>query len=316
MPLTLQQYASYLDTRGLPWPAPPTAVSAKARPHLVAMPGIRAIAWNIYGTLLAIPTGGLLFEHPQKFVMDIALDKTVQEFKMWGSMYRKPGQPSAYLAEQYRRLLEEQKMAPSPGEKYPEIISERIWEGIVKQLLQKEYQFDTSFFGSLNEYSRKIAYFFHASLQGTACYAGLLAALDHVRARGLCQGLLADAQCFTTVQLQRGLARQAAKADVDMPFDAALRSLSCELGGRKPSERLFKHFLGAAAQRGLAPAQVLHIGSRIEQDLLPAKKLGMRTALFAGDRESLQATKPQLKHAATRPDALLTDLDQIRAIVV
>ena len=103
---------------------------------------------------------------------------------------------------------------------------------------------------------------------------------------------------------------------MDTRFDAALRSLSCELGGRKPSERLFKHFLGAAAQRGLAPAQVLHIGSRIEQDLLPAKKLGMRTALFAGDRESLQATKPQLKDSATRPDALLTDLDQIRAIVV
>ena len=314
MPLTLQQYASYLDTRGLPWPAPPTAVSAKARPHLVAMPGIRAIAWNIYGTLLAIPTGGLLFEHPQKFVMDIALDKTVQEFKMWGSMYRKPGQPSEYLAEQYKKLLDEQKMLPSPAEKHPEIVVERIWEGVVKRLMLKEYQFDAGFYGSLNEYSRKIAYFFHASLQATACYEGAATAIGYIASLGVAQGFLADAQCFTLVQLQRGLSAQEG-GDIDARFDGSLRSLSNEVGARKPSERLFRHFLAAAAQRGIAPFQILHVGSRIAEDLVPAKKLGMRTALFAGDKESLQTTSQQLRDHATRPDCLLTDLSQIESIV-
>ena len=315
MPLTLQQYASYLDTRDLPWPAPPAVQPAKAKPHLVAMRDVRLIAWNIYGTLLAIPTGGLLFEHPQKFVMDIALDKTVQEFKMWGSMYRKPGQPSEYLAEQYTRLLDEQRMLPSPGEKYPEIVVQRIWEGVVKRLMQKEYQFDAGFFGSLNEYSRKIAYFFHTSLQGTACYDGAADALKHVQSHGHAQGLLAEAQCFTLVQLQRGLAAQSPTAEVDTLFESPLRSLSFEVGSRKPSERLFKHFLNSAAQRGFAPNQILHVGSRIAQDLVPAKKLGMRTALFAGDAESLQATSQQLKDRATRPDCLLTELAQIAHIV-
>jgi hypothetical protein len=41
----------------------------------------------------------------------------------------------------------------------------------------------------------------------------------------------------------------------------------------------------------------------------------MRTALFAGDRESVDATKEQLKDPATRPDALLTELSQIADIV-
>ena len=92
-------------------------------------------------------------------------------------MTRKPGQPAEYLGTLYRRALEEQRMLPSPGEKHPEILAERVWESIIKKLLQKEYQFDTGFFGSLNEFSRKVAYFFHASLQGTACYAGAAAAL-------------------------------------------------------------------------------------------------------------------------------------------
>jgi FMN phosphatase YigB (HAD superfamily) len=313
--MTLEQYAEYLDTRDLVWPAPPTPHAPKAKPHLVRMPMVRAVTWSVYGTLLNIFNGNLLFEHPQQFVMDIALDKTVQEFKMWGSMYRKPGQPSEYLAEQYKKLLEEQKMLPSPGEKQPEIVVERIWEGVIKRLMQKDYKFDAGFFGSLNEYSRKIAYFFHASLQATAAYEGATAAVRHLHSLGRAQGLLGDAQCFTLVQLQRGLAAQDSAADVDALFDASLRSLSFELGARKPSERLFKHFLAAAAQRGFAPSQILHVGSRITHDLVPAKKLGMRTALFAGDKESLQATSEQIKDHATRPDCLLTELGQIADIV-
>jgi FMN phosphatase YigB (HAD superfamily) len=315
MPLTLEQYASYLDTRDLPWPAAPAQQPPRARPHLVAMPDVHVVTWNIYGTLLPISTGNLLFEHPDNFIMDLALDKTVQEFKMWASMSRKPGQPAEYLRELYGRVLDEQKLAPSPGEKYPEIHAERIWEGIVKKLLQKDYKFDPGFYGSLNEYSRKIAYFFHASLQGTACYPGAAEALEQVQALGLAQGLVADAQCFTLVQLQRGLAKDGATASVAALFEQPLRFLSHELSARKPSERLFKPLLAALAPRGLGPSNVLHVGSRIAHDLVPARKLGMRTVLFAGDKESLQATPEQLKDPATRPDALITDLGQIVEIV-
>src|SRR3712207_6689058 len=98
MPLTLAQYADYLDTRAdLPWPAAPEAERPKARPHLVKLPQIKAVTWSAYGTLLAIPFGDLVFEHPTQFIMDTALEKTIQEFKMWQSMSRKPGQPAEYM---------------------------------------------------------------------------------------------------------------------------------------------------------------------------------------------------------------------------
>ena len=41
----------------------------------------------------------------------------------------------------------------------------------------------------------------------------------------------------------------------------------------------------------------------------------MRTALFAGDRASLQATPEQLKDANLRPDVLLTEPGQIAEVV-
>jgi FMN phosphatase YigB (HAD superfamily) len=315
MPLTLEQYASFLDTRDLVWPAPPPLQPVKAKPKVRPFPEIRLVSWNIYGTLLSISAGQLVFEHPQKFVMDIALDKTVQEFKMWGSMYRKPGQPADYMGEIYKRVLGDMRMAPSPGEKHPEIAAEKLWEALIKKLFQKDYKFDAGFFGSLNEFAKKVAYFFHASLQGTACYDNAARALQHVRSCGIKQGLLADAQCFTLVQLQRGITAQSS-ARLDDLFEPALRSLSHEVGGRKPSERLFKHFVQAAAAQGVGPAQILHVGSRIEQDIAPARKAGMRTALFAGDKESLSASADQLKDPATKPDALLTDLGQVVEMLV
>ena len=314
MALTLEQYAAFLDTRNVSWPAPPPVQVPKAKAHLVALPGIRLVTWNIYGTLLSIVSGNIFFQHPQKFIMDLALDKTVGEFKMWSSMTRKPGQPSEYMAEIYHRVLDEQRLAPSPGERHPEILAERVWEGILKKLLQKEYKFDAGFYGSLNEYAKKIAYFFHASLQGTAAYEGAARALEHVQSCGIAQGLIADAQCFTLVQLQRGLAVQSA-VRVDELIDKHLRALSCEVGARKPSGRLFKHLLQAADQQGISPGQILHIGSRIVQDIAPARKCGMRTALFAGDSESLSATTKQLKDPATRPDVLLTELAQVIELI-
>lgn len=319
MPLTLEQYATYLDGRGLPWPAPPAVEKPAARPHLVRLDGIRAVLWNVYGTLLAIAGGELWFEHPQQFVMDVALDKTIQEFKMWAAMTRRPGQPADYLRRVYTDLLTEQKTVPGGTEKYPEVAAERLWEAFVKKLLQKDYRFDTSFFGSLNEYSKKIAYFFHASLQATACYRGTAAALRQVKRRGLAQGLLADGQSFTLVQLQRGLAGQDESARADELLDAGLCVLSHDVRGRKPSERLFRHAVQALTARGIAADEVLHVGSRMTQDVLPAKRLGMRTALFVGDKASLQPTaeelKKLLKDPATRPDGLLTELEQIGEIL-
>jgi FMN phosphatase YigB (HAD superfamily) len=316
MALTLQQYATYLDTRDLPWPAPPEVERPKARPHLTPLPQVRCVLWNVYGTLLAIGGGELLFEHPTQFVMDVALDKTIQEFKMWSSMSRKPGQPAEYMRVIYDQVLMEQRgVSAGSREKHPEVAADRVWEAIIKKLLQKDYRWDAGFYGALNELGRKVAYFFHASLQGTACYRGAAKALRTLAERGITQGLAADGQCFTEVQLQRGLEAQEPGANLDAWVDPKLRVLSYEARARKPSERLFRQVLEVLAGRDITPDQVLHVGSRVALDLVPAKRLGMKTALFAGDRASLQATADQFKEPAGRPDVLLTKLSQIADVV-
>jgi FMN phosphatase YigB (HAD superfamily) len=287
----------------------------KARPHLKHLPEVRAVTWSLYGTLLAIQGGELYLEHPQKLMMEVALDKTLQEFKMWPSMSRKPGHPADYLRQIYARVLGEQRMVPMPGERHPEVAADRVWEEIIKKLLQKDYKWDVGSYGSLNEFSKKVAYFFHASLQGTACYQGAAAALRRVAGAGLLQGWLDNGQVFTPVQLQRGLAAQDGSARLDELFAPDLRVLSYEHRARKPSEQLFRLMLARLEGHGVGPGEVLHVGASVERDVMPARRLGMRTALFAGDKGSLQATTEQLREHPSRPDVLLTQLTQIADVV-
>ena len=116
-----------------------------------------------------------------------------------------------------------------------------------------------------------MAYFFHASLQGTGCNDGAAKALEYLHHAGVRQGVIADGQCFSFVQLQRGLKRQDCTVAMDQLIERSLRTLSCDIGGRKPSERLFKHCLAYLSTQGITAEQVLHVGSSIERDLVPAK---------------------------------------------
>jgi putative hydrolase of the HAD superfamily len=181
--------------------------------------------------------------------------------------------------------------------------------------MQKDYKFDAGFYGALNEFSGKIAYFFHSSLQGTECYPEAAGALQLLARRNITQGVVADAQTFTVVQLQRALKRQDAALDFNAVLEPGLRVLSCKVGVRKPSEQLYRQALQLFRERGIQPSEILHVGSRLQLDVVPAKRLGLRTALFAGDASSVQATPEQLKNPLSRPDVLLTQLEQIAEVV-
>ncbi len=306
MPLSLEQYIDGLDGRtDLPWPAAPKVEGVKARPSVSPFK-VKAVLWTVYGTLVAVPNGELLFEHPMDFVTDAAFEKVIKEFKMWNSMSRKPGAPSAYMKELFNQAVSRLRLTGGG-----EVRAELVWDDIVKKLMQKEYQFDATTYGSLDEYVKKVAYFYHASIQGAGAYAGAADTLAGFDRQRVVQGLLADGQCFTPGQLRRCLRKQDADFDLDETLPPAMRFLSAERKARKPADALFRAASEALGGKGIRPAEVLHVGSSLPRDVAPAKKCGFRTALFAGDKASLAASGDQLKDPATRPDLLVTELPQL-----
>lgn len=312
MALSLAQYAEHLDSRAdLLWPAPPEVHRTKSKPHLKSLPMVKAVTWNVYGTLLAISGGEFYREHPQLFIMNLALDKTIQEFKMWKSMSRKPGQPAEYMRVMLQNVFDEISFQVEKGEKYPEFPVERQWEGIIRKLLQNEYVIETGKYGTLEELAVKIAYFFHRSLQGVGAQASAADTVQWLKDRKYWQGILADAQCFTMLQLQRSLAEQNPQVMLDFCIPSFCRSLSFQVKGRKPSERLFKDMVQKLRSAGIEPEETLHISNDLPNDLAPARRLGFITCLYTGDSKSLKAPPELVADRTIRPVVMINDLAQV-----
>ncbi len=316
MAKTLLEYADWLAERQLRWPAAPKSEPAKATPYLKPLTAIKAVSWNVYGTLLRIADGDLLFQHPQAIRMEVALDKTIQEFNMWNSMTRKPGKPWEYMLQKYVHALEEQQMASSGrmGDKV-EVNSAKLWLKLIGMLDKKDYEYDTSIYGDMEAFSEKVAYFFHSALQGVEAAPNAHAALSAVAGVGLRQALLADAQPFTVAQLIRALREQGPVAAVDSLFQPALHTFSYLEGVRKPARTLFLRAMDRFNKLGLEPENILYVSSRVRGDLAIAKSLGMRTALYAAEKLGLQADSEDMKDHHLKPDRLLTDLVQVRELI-
>ncbi len=316
MPQTLDEYAQWLAERNLRWPAAPKVVAVGAMPFIKPLPGIRAVLWDVYGTLLRITDGELLFVHPQTIFMEVALDKTIQEFNMWQSMSRKPGAPWEYMLQLYTRAYDDLRLMGT-GRKgdLPEVDAARLWRKVIDKLDKNNYEYNTSQLGDLDELSEKVAYFFQCALQGVEAAPNAAQTVELLRECGFRQGLLTNGQGFTPTQVLRGFQAQGTLARPSDLFDSDLKTLSALDGVRKPSRTIYT----SAAQRlrgiGLTPEQTLLISSRLREDLVVAKSMGFRTALYAREKLGLSATAADLKDPETKPHRLLTDLAQVRDLL-
>ena len=90
------------------------------------------------------------------------------------------------------------------------------------------------------------------------------AALVTLRRRGYSLGIIANQVA--------GLEERLARRGMDGLFDVVVTS--AEFGAKKPDAAIFQAALGRA---GCLPAEAAMVGDRLDNDIAPAKRLGMRT---------------------------------------
>ncbi len=128
--------------------------------------------------------------------------------------------------------------------------------------------------------------------------------LNQLFESGLCLGIISNAQCFTIDILQTLL-------QIDLPgfeFDPELQYYSYQTGQAKPGMAMYQLAAESLARRGIRASEVLYIGNDMLKDVMPAKSIGFRTALFAGDARSLRRRKDDPRVGGVAPDLLITDL--------
>jgi HAD superfamily hydrolase (TIGR01549 family) len=122
--------------------------------------------------------------------------------------------------------------------------------------------------------------------------------LHRLRGRGLRLGIVAN----QPVRARERLAR----VGIGDLFDYL--GLSALTGRRKPDPRAFQ---AAAEALGVSPAACIMVGDRIDNDIAPAKALGMATIQLRGGRHRRQRPRSP----AETPDAVVTDVRELEAAI-
>lgn len=208
----------------------------------------RAVIFDIYGTLLIAPPGGVSQPNP-------ALDGLLQDV-LDRHGFDPPESPTTALYEAVMRHHKESDYA------HPEVDLRVVWREILKVPIHDDL---TNLVVALESEARP-----SQPMPGAADFVRRLA---H---SGVSLGLLSNGQCNTLRSL----------GGVREFFAPELTILSYQQGMAKPSTELFQMMAERLAYRGIAPAETLFIGNDPLQDIVPAAAVGFKTALFTGHPES------------------------------
>jgi putative hydrolase of the HAD superfamily len=127
---------------------------------------------------------------------------------------------------------------------------------------------------------------------------GIDGALSRLRDRGLRLGIVANQPQSARERL--------ARAGIGDLFQ--YQGLSGLTGFSKPDPRGFQ---AAAEALGVAPAGCIMVGDRIDNDIAPAKALGMAAILLRSGRHRRQRPRSP----AEEPDAVVTDVFELEAAI-
>ncbi|MCB1095076.1 MAG: HAD family hydrolase [Verrucomicrobiae bacterium] len=258
-------------------------------PRLKKLDGIKAVVFDIYGTLFISGSGDISLAGVQD-LDSVMLEVLVASGITWT-------QGATGISQQF---LEEIKASHAGsralGIDFPEVEIREIWKG----LLQCQGDGMPSD-GAIEA----LAVRYETTVNPVWPMPGLEALLVELRARRMKLGIISNAQFYTPLLFRHFLGRQLSS----LGFDDELCVWSYREGIGKPSQRLFDISVARLASYGLSPCEVLYVGNDMRNDMVPAAAAGMRTALFAGDARSLRLREHSVD--ALLVDVVLTRLDQL-----
>jgi putative hydrolase of the HAD superfamily len=267
------------------------------QPRLCKLPGIRAILFDVYGTLV---DSGI---DPSRSFSRLILSRKIQNALRQAGLNPCDTQAGLSISDALQeKIAHAHRLARARGIDYPEVDIRNIWKQVFCLSIQRGW-----IKGTVNaNVITRVALEFEGVQNPVALMPGVKNALARLRQRGVKMGIVSNAQFYTPLVLQVLFGASLAR----IGFDRSLCIWSYRLGRAKPSPDLLNLALKRIRQKyGLKPREVLVIGNDWTNDLAPARRFGCRTALLAGSKRSV----PHLRNAG-RPDLLLTHWSQLENI--
>lgn len=286
--------------RVLSRPMKPTPPSMP--PLLHKLDGIRFVIFDFYGTLFVSAVG------------EISTDEAVTDRSIAASLKacglipdEEAERPlAAHARELYRNTMqrvgrEMRELGYDPPE--PDI------RGVWLEVLNGLYDADLLMREPDSALARLFAVEYEARANPVWPMPDLSSLMGELHRRQLVTGIISNSQFYTPIAWQ-ALTGESLR---ESGFHPGLLHWSFEEKRKKPDAAFYQGFLEKLERHfpGSDPESVLFVGNDMLKDITPAAGIGMRTALFAGDRRSLRLHEVDPYDPENRPDLILTRLEQL-----
>ena len=242
----------------------PTKTTALAPP----LPNIRAVLFDIYGTLLISGCGdiGVSNESGKAGAFAAALSACNIEWK---------GDPVLGVAQLHRAILDQQQALRNEGVEHPEVNIVAAW----KTMLAGE--------NLSTEALQQLAVEYECRVNPIWPMPGADELLKRLKAASTTIGLISNAQFFTPIACEQLFAGDL----TTLGFDPALRFYSYEHSQAKPGSFLYELAANTLAEKGIPPEQTLYVGNDMLNDVFPAQPRGVPHGVVRG-----RCSQPAVAH--------------------
>ncbi len=265
------------------------------QPILTRLRGIRAVLFDIYGTLFVSSARSIGVVDPVP--AGVAFGEALAAVGL--TCLCTPDAGAQRLSDVIRSVHAEGRRR---GHECPEVDILEVWRRTLESLMDEGVLADCAIDAAR---LARLAVEFECRTNPVWPMPHLRTCWDALRAGGVRIGLISNAQ-FYTPELFPALLGGSAET---LGVTPQLQFYSYVCGAAKPGTRLFLTARETLRKLQIRPEETLCVGNDMRNDVVPAAAVGFRTALFAGDRQSLGCTPSPFGPAA--PDLVLTDLAQL-----
>jgi putative hydrolase of the HAD superfamily len=264
-------------------PVFPLPTSLKQRGKLEEK--VKAILFDLYGTLFISGSGDIGMAKKKSPQME-RLEKLLQQFGI------KNGSQTV-LKRFYAAIENQHEMLKKKGVDFPEVEIDQIWMRVLEN--------------DDLETVRAFAVTFELIVNPVYPMPHLEKLLSACQNSNVLMGIISNAQFYTPYLFNWFLD----STPEDLGFHPDLILYSYKFGYAKPSTFMFRVVAEKLKNMGIPAHSALYIGNDRLNDIYPAKNVGFKTGLFAGDARSLRLRKNHPKCKNLSVDLVITDLVQL-----
>ena len=246
---------------------------------------IKCILFDVYGTLFISGSGDISIARQQS--------RLTQNLTNLLDRYQIKKKPQIVLDDFFSAIDIEHKRLKKKGVDFPEVKIDRIW----MRVLEIEAL----------DAVRAFAVEFELIVNPVYPMPNLEKVLSDCKKSKILMGIISNAQFFTPYLFTWFLYL----SPEDLGFKSDLIFYSYKSGHAKPSPVMFEAAAKNLRNIDISAHSVLYIGNDMLNDIYPAKMVGFKTALFAGDARSLRLRKNHPRCQNLSADIVITDLVQI-----